>query len=161
MFLFKSISNYFYPPKEEPSIEKQPFIVRELDCPFKQIILKYDYYIEDQQIDNLFSSDRGTLAITQLPNGQKLIATGDKILRVYKSDIVYYPHKYITDMIAVSNEEIIFISDHVFYTYNLLTSAAIKYERAEKIHLLLNNKFMTYFENSLKIWTCACACVCI
>ena len=95
MFLFRKIKDLFYgAPKTREEI-----IVDNLKLPFTSLILKYDYFIDPK---DFLSQDNIS---TTLPNGNKLIAY-DGYLKVLNKIYPLLPGG-ITNMIAVSNEEII------------------------------------------------------
>lgn len=78
--MLKKIYNYFYP---DP-LDREDIIKNTLRVPFDSLILKYDYCITDKL--RIFKYYDGMLAMTVLPNGDKLIAYVDDTLKIWNSD---------------------------------------------------------------------------
>ena len=101
MFLLNKIKQYFYPPK----LSRSNTIKDLLPFPFIDEILKYEYRIDLQKINLLFSQENHLKRMTMLPNGKKLIFYDqyfyNQHLEIDGSNMQYLCRKNITHILAI------------------------------------------------------------
>lgn len=148
MFIINKIRDFIWPKT------RKEIIYDRLDPFLQEIVFKYDYFLSD--IDIFFKKENMT-AITTLPNGEKIIAYSTGKVKV--KDQEYPAPKYIDNIIALSNEEIVISNMFgVFQKWNFITSTKICDFRyigspIKRLFLLPNRKIVGYcIEGIIMIW---------